>query len=96
MVLLDALGTGLFGGGENESGLTALNLAQEKMEELRDKTYANVVNESKAAVTGFTAFQREVVVTTPQSNLKQVSVNVYWYSKSNEANVGLVTYVSNV
>lgn len=75
--------------------LVANNLAQEKMEEVRNKTYSSIANEAKAAVTGFPVFQREVVVTTPQSNLKQVHVNVYWFNKSSELSTSLVTYVSN-
>ena len=59
-------------------------------------SYASIANETKAAVSGFPAFQREVVVTTPQANLKQAVVNVYWYSKASELNVSLVTYVSNL
>ena len=96
VVLLQALNTGLFVTSDNESELTALNLAQEKAEDIRNKTFANVVNEAKAAVSGFTNFQRDVVVTTPQSNLKQVTITVYWNSKSTEINYSVVTNVSNI
>ena len=95
--LLRILSLGLFGGTENEPRLVAINLAQEKMEEIRNKTYSSIANESKATLsTPFSSFQREVVVTTPQASLKQVSVNVYWFIKSDELNVGLVTYVSDI
>lgn len=93
--LSQAFSLGLFFSGDDESLLVANNLAQEKMEEIRNKIYSSIANEAKAAVTGFPVFQREVVVTTPQSSLKQVNVNVYWYNKSSELNTGLVTYVSN-
>src|SRR3989338_6736513 len=87
VLLLQALATGLFSSGENETELVAINLAQEKMEELRNNNYANIINEAKAAVPGFTVFQREVVVTTPQVGLKEVSVSVYWFTKADELNV---------
>src|SRR3989338_2877858 len=77
VVLLEAFSTGLFSGGENETELVGINLAQEKMEEIRNKSYATIVNEAKAVIAAFPAFQMEVAVTTPQTSLKQVTVNVY-------------------
>lgn len=91
-----ALSAGLFAGGDNENALTAINLAQEKMEEIRNKSYASLVNEAKSAVSGFSSFQRETTVSAIQSGLKQVNVNVYWYVKSAETSVGLVSYVSDI
>ena len=96
VLLLQALAIGLFSGGENETELVAISLAQEKTEELRNKSYPNIVNEAKAVVPGFSAFQREVMLTIPQAGLKQVSVNVYWFTKADELNVSLVTYVSDI
>lgn len=96
VVLLEALNTGLFVSSDNESELVALNLAQEKAEELRNKTYASVANEAKAVVSGFPTFQRDVVVTTPQANLKEATITVYWNSKSTELDYSVVTYISNV
>lgn len=93
---MQALNTGLFVSGDNESELIAVNLVREKAEDIRNKTYANVVNEAKAVVSGFADFQRDVVVTTPQSNLKQVIITVYWNTQSAELNYSVVTYVSNI
>lgn len=95
-VLLQAVSTGLFAGGDNENMLVAVNLANEKMDELRNRTYSNVINETKAAVSGFPAFSREVVTSVIQTGLKQVSVNVYWFVKSAELNLSLVSYVSDI
>ncbi|MBI3315608.1 MAG: prepilin-type N-terminal cleavage/methylation domain-containing protein [Candidatus Omnitrophica bacterium] len=94
--LFEAFSGGLFLGSRNESDLVALNLAREKMESIRNTAYAGVVDETKAVVTGFPAYEREVVVTTPQTDLKQVAVNVTWEDKSTELSTSLVTYVSNV
>ena len=74
--LLQAVSIGIFGGGINETELIAVNLAQEKVESIRNTAYAGISNEAKAVISGFSAFQREVVVITPQTNLKQVAVNV--------------------
>lgn len=95
LALSQALTLGLAVSGTNEDLLVGINLAQEKLEELRNKSYSSVASETKAAVSGFSAFQREVTVTTPQTNLKQVTVTVYWNHKSSEISTSLVTYVGN-
>lgn len=92
--IFEAMSIGLFAAGDNENSLVALNLAEEKMEEIKNKSYGSIANEAKAVVSGFSVFQRDVVVTTPQANLKQVTVTVYWNTQANELNVALVTYVS--
>ena len=96
IALLQATSSGLFSSRDNESELVALNLAQEKVEDLRNKSFANVVNEAKAAVSGFADFQRDVVVTTPVANLKQVTVTVYWNASGGEVSENIVSYVSNI
>ncbi len=96
ITLLQVFSTGLVAGGDNESILVGTALAQEKMEDIRNKSYASVVAETKAAVSGFPEFQREVLITTPQTNLKQVTVNVTWTIKAQELTTQLVTYVSNL
>lgn len=95
-VLAQAVSTGLASGGDNESSLVAANLAAEKMELLKRTAYASIVNETKAAVSGFTSFSREVVVMTPVTDMKQATVTVYWYYKSAELSYSLVTYFSNL
>jgi prepilin-type N-terminal cleavage/methylation domain-containing protein len=96
MALSQAVVTGLFVSGENEQELMASNLAQERMEDIRNTAYASIAAETRAPVAGFTSYEREVTVTTPLANLKQVNVTVYWHSKSDELSFSLVTYVSNI
>ena len=90
-----AISQGLFVSGDSEAQLVATNLAQEKMEIIKNTSYSGIASEAKAAVSGFSPYQREVTVSTPVTNLKQVTVNVYWFNKADELNVSLVTYVSN-
>lgn len=94
-VLAGAVSTGLSAGGDNESSLIAANLAAEKMELLKRTSYASIANEAKTVVSGFTPFSREVVVTTPVTDLKQATVTVYWYDKAAELSYSLVTYFAN-
>ena len=94
--LLQIMNTGLFVGGQSEDTVIAANLAQEKIEEARNAVYTAIASEPKAVVTGFPGFQRRVDVTTPQTDLKQISVTVYWPAKNTETSTSMVTYVSNV
>lgn len=93
--LLQAIGTGLSSGGVNESELIAFNLAAERMESLENTVYASIASEAKAVVTGFPYFQRQVDVTTPVTNLKQITITTYWTVKGAEISTTLVTYLSN-
>jgi type II secretory pathway pseudopilin PulG len=96
VTLLSALQSGLGAASDHESILVATRLAGEKIEEARNKSYSAVSSESRAAVSGYSPFEREVEVTTPQTDLKQVTVRVYWASGGDELQVSLVTYVSNI
>lgn len=96
VTLSGAFSIGLFASGNNESLLIGTQLAQEKIEEIRNHSYASTASEARGSVSGFSAFDREVVVSTALTNLKQVTVNVYWKNKDDELSTSLVTYVSNI
>ena len=84
---------------DGENVLIATHLAQRRLEELRNTTYGSLANEAKASVSspsGFSRFSREVAVTTPYTNLKQVVVTVYWNAPGGETNVSVRTYRSGV
>ena len=85
----------LVGSLDAEKTTIAMHLAQKRIEEIRNLDFdTEIVNEAKAAVSGFFGFEREVVVTEPESDLKQVAVTVYWSYKGDEVDVPLVTYIS--
>jgi prepilin-type N-terminal cleavage/methylation domain-containing protein len=98
--LLQIVSTGLFVGVQNEDTIIAANLAQEKIEELRNTAYASLASTTPAvAVTGFTGFTREVLVgdlTPAQAGLKKITVKVNWPARNNVMTTTMVTYVSNV
>ena len=89
---------------DGENLLIATHLAQRRLEELRNTSYGSLTNESKASVSspsGYTRFCREVSVTTPYTNLRQITVTVSWgppdcTTSSSNANVALQTYRSNI
>lgn len=96
VALLQIFSMSLYGGAENENTIVTTALAQEKMEEIRNKPYASVSAEARAQVPNYTFFDREVLVTTPIPNLKRVTVNVYWKERSGDVKTSLVTYVSDI
>jgi prepilin-type N-terminal cleavage/methylation domain-containing protein len=96
VALLQIFSMSLYGGAENEYTIVATALAQEKMEEVRNLSYALVLPEARAQIPNYTFFDREVLVATPMSNLRQVTVNVYWRQRSGDVRTSLVTYVSNI
>lgn len=89
------------GAADGEQAFIAAYLAQRRLEELRNTPYASLASEARAAVSspaGYSRFDREVTVTTPQTNLRQVVVTVYWDAPgpAGETNVSLQTYRSNI
>jgi len=90
---------GMFAAADTETVEQAVALAQEKIENLRGTAFASIANEAKAAVSGWTGFSREVVVSQPagtNSDFKQVVVTVYWTPGDAEISTSLTTYVANV
>lgn len=95
--LLQTISTGLFAGSVSENDVIAANLAQEKAEEVRNTAFASIASQTPASqVTSFPAFTREVLVTTTQAGLKQITVNVYWYARNIQTSFSVVSYVSDV
>ena len=90
--LLRMMSIGMFAVTGTEKATTALYLAQEKMEEIKDaSSYSNIDSfaSAKAALTGdYTDFQREVAVS---GDPKQVNVIVYWTTKGDEQTLNLVS-----
>ena len=87
---------GLFAESDTEKVLITTELAQERVEQIRNLSYNNIVNEPKAAISGFPIFQRQVIITYPQTNLKQIEVRVYYPTKPQENSISLFTYVSDI
>jgi prepilin-type N-terminal cleavage/methylation domain-containing protein len=93
-IIISLFSTGFIGGYDAEKTSVAMNLAQQRMEEIRNIAFEDIDDEAKAIVTGFSGFQREVDVTESPTDLKQVTVTVYWTHKGDEINVPITTYIS--
>jgi prepilin-type N-terminal cleavage/methylation domain-containing protein len=99
VVLAGLFSNGLVGSTDAENTTIAMNLAQRRMEEIRNLGFPNIEDEPKDDVSGFSGFQREVAVTDPPGDpttddLKKVTVTVYWTYKADEVDVSLATYIS--
>lgn len=93
------MGRAMFATTDTEDFQQGLALAQEKMESIRGTTFASIASESKAAISGWIGFSREVTVSQPtgaNSDFKQVVVTVYWNTVDGELSTALSTYVANV
>ena len=98
VAVIEVLHRAQVGAADGENILIATGLAQRRLEELRNTAYASLANESKASVaspSGYSRFSRQVTVTTPYANLKQIVVTVYWTPAGGETSVTLQTYHSN-
>ena len=93
--LLRALSTSLFVSAETESNIVALNLAQGEMEEMRSLPYESITSKARAEVEKHPGFESELIVTSPQTNLKKITVIVYWKTAGIEQSVSFETYAAN-
>lgn len=94
-------GRGMYAGAtlDTEMNAQALGLAEEKTEQIRGTSFGSIASESKAAVSGWSGFSRDVTVSQPSgtnSDFKQVVVTVYWNSNEGELSTALTSYVANV
>ena len=92
------MGRGMFATADAETVEQAIALAQEKMESIRGTSFGSIASEAKAAISGWSGFSRDVVVTQPtgtNSNFKQAVVTVYWTPGDAELSTSLTTHVVN-
>lgn len=94
--IINIFGISLFADSEVEHRITALSLAQEKMEEIKDAaSYSDIDSfaSGKTNLTGdFASFSREVTVS---GDPKEVNVIVYWNAKTDEQNINLVSLLTD-
>ena len=96
VALIQVFGMGMVAAEDTQHTLVAANLAREKLEEIKNKAYADISGEAKAQLSSFSFFQRELIVSTPQAGLKLITVNVSWTVRDQEQIVSLITYVSDL
>jgi type IV pilus assembly protein PilV len=75
---------------------TAVSIANEKMEQLKNSSYANILSESSTQVNQSNMnFTRQVTVTNgPLANTKTLNVTVTWSDSSKSHSVPITTVIS--
>lgn len=97
IVLMRMMSIGIFADSNLEYRLTAVNLANEKMEELKNTVFGSISagTETGSAI-GFDFVDNRVVsVTETETDLKDVKVEVQWTQKDNQESVEVETYIAN-
>lgn len=93
--LLASISSILVASGDTEHNMVAVNLAQAKMEEIKNTAFDSIVDESKSAVSGHPTYKQEVITSDPETGLRNVKVVVYWEtSTGSENNLDLETLIS--
>jgi type IV pilus assembly protein PilV len=75
----------------------AVSIANQKLEQIKDTDYANILSESSTQITQSNMlFTRQVTVTnnSPLANTKTVNVTVTWSDGSNSHSVPITTIIS--
>ena len=96
MVLMQLMGVAIFADSDLEYSLISLNLANEKLEELKDSDYSDVVSATESSISGF-AWVDDRIVTASEvdTDLKDVQVQVRWTQQGGQQSVNIRTYITN-
>ncbi len=99
VTLMGIMSFGIYADASLEYRLTALNLANEKVEELKDTAFGSISagTETGSAIGFDWVDMRTVSIDEPYGPnlLKDVTVTVQWTQKGSTQSVAVETYVSN-
>jgi len=76
--LLQMFSSGLLASSEVKDTNTAVILAQKKMEEIRNSAFSSISSEPTTVISSYPAYSRQVIVSRPETTLKDVQVIIYW------------------
>lgn len=91
--LSQAMSTGMLASTDSGNVDLALNIAQAKMEEIKDTAFASIAASGPAADANFPNFTTTVTVTG--TDPKQIDLTVAWNVQGGSTNVGLTTLIAN-
>ena len=92
--VIAALNVSIAGTIDSEYSSIAVNLARQRLEEMRNLSYDAIVNEGRDAVAGFSGFERQIATSEPLADLKRVTATVFWKYKGVDASIAVDTYFS--
>ncbi len=94
IAILWAFNTGLFATTDVENVDLALNIAQAKMEQIKNTPFASLADSGPTADSNFPNFNLTVNVAEGQ-NPMQIDVTVAWQVKGGQTSITLTTLVAN-
>jgi len=80
--IFHAYSVGFMGMADARDRTVATNYAREAMEDIKNKDFDQIINQSRTPING-TKFEREVIVDPGVANLKKVITKVYWEDRNN-------------
>lgn len=93
IALSQAINTGILASTDVEDVDLALNIAQAKLEEVKNTSFANIASSGAAADSNFSDFT--VTVDVSGTDPKTVTVTVAWNVKGGSTSVALTTLAAN-
>jgi prepilin-type N-terminal cleavage/methylation domain-containing protein len=94
--IMQTLSAGVIGSQEAKGTNTAILIAQNRLEGLRNLDYSAIASATKATSEGYPAYKDQVVVTESPANLKKIAVTVTWdIGSGNTLALTMETLVSN-
>jgi len=95
--LMHVMSMGMFADSNLGQSVMAMNLANEKMEEIKNTAFASISSSSESGSSiGFSVFDSRVVtVTDTETDLKDVKVEVQWTPKGGQQSVAVETYIAD-
>lgn len=94
VALMWAFSSGIYAVGDIENVDSALNIAQAKMEQIKNTPFASLADSGPTADSNFPNFNLAVNVAEGQ-NPMQVDVTVAWQVKGGQTSITLTTLVAN-
>ena len=96
-ILIHMMSVGMFADSNLQQSIVAMNLANEKMEEIKDTAFASISAETETGSSiGFSVFDNRVVtVTLTETGLKDVKVEMQWTQKGGQQTVAVETYIAD-
>ena len=96
-ILIHMMSIGMLADSGMEQSIIAMNLANERMEEIKNTAFASISSGSETGSSiGFSTFDSRVVtVTNTAADLKDVKVEVLWTQKGGQQAMAVETYVAD-
>jgi prepilin-type N-terminal cleavage/methylation domain-containing protein len=92
--ITSAFSTGISASGDSQNVATALNIAQKKMEAIKNTAFANISSSGPSADPVFSDFNSAVSAAIGQNPMR-VDITVSWRAKAGDTSITLTTLVAN-